>query len=290
MSRYAVLGHPVAHSKSPGIHRQFAEQTGQELSYEAIDVAPQTFAAFVRDFFASGGGGLNITLPHKEEAFALAETLAPRARLARAVNTMMLDGSGRLHGDNTDGVGLVRDIKNNLQREIAGSAVLILGAGGAARGVLPVLLEHQPGSVTLLNRTLARAQAIQSDFSQDSSQYFPEDFPQNFPPKFADEAPLQVADYESFTASTFDLIINATSMSLSGQIPPLSAQVIGADTFCYDMAYGNTDTAFVTWARSHGAAGVADGLGMLVEQAAESFYLWRGIRPETTVAIASLRR
>ncbi|MEX2469739.1 MAG: shikimate dehydrogenase [Pseudohongiellaceae bacterium] len=269
MTRYAVLGHPVAHSKSPGIHRQFAEQTGQELGYEAIDVAPEAFAAFVRDFFASGGGGLNITLPHKEEAFALAETLAPRARLARAVNTMMLDSGGRLHGDNTDGVGLVRDIENNLQREIAGSAVLILGAGGAARGALPALLDRRPGSVTLLNRTLARAQAIQDDF--------------------ADVAPLQVADFDSFSASPFDLIINATSMGLSGQMPPLPAAVIGADTFCYDMAYGATDTAFVTWARSHGAAGAADGLGMLVEQAAESFYLWRGVRPETAAVLASLR-
>ena len=268
-TRYAVVGHPVAHSKSPGIHRQFAAQTGQELTYEAIDVKPEDFSAFVRDFFDQGGGGLNITLPHKEAAFALAESLAPRAQLAHAVNTLSRDADGRLHGDNTDGIGLVRDLEVNLGRRIAGCAVLILGAGGAARGALPALLQREPGSVTLLNRTLARAQTIQQDF--------------------AGVAPLQVADYDGFSASTFDLIINATSMSLSGQMPPVPAQVIGSDTFCYDMAYGTTDTAFVTWARSHGAT-AADGLGMLVEQAAESFYLWRGVRPATAEAINSLRR
>lgn len=269
MRRYAVLGQPVAHSKSPQIHQRFARQTGKDLSYEAIEVSPQEFESFVHGFFRDGGNGLNITLPHKEAAFALADSCAPRARLARAVNTLSVNDAGHIIGDNTDGAGLVRDLEQNLGVGLAGKALLILGAGGAARGAIPALLECQPGSLTVLNRTAEKALSIQAEL--------------------AGEAPIQAAGYDDAAGGPFDVVINATSLSLSGQVPPIAPELLGAGCCCYDMMYGDRETAFMTWAKSHGAAVVADGLGMLVEQAAESFLVWEGIRPETQSVLAGLR-
>lgn len=269
MPHYAVLGKPVAHSKSPAIHRQFAEQTGVQLDYEAIEVEPEDFARFVGEFFVGGGAGLNITLPHKEAAYALAEQLSSRARLAGAVNTLYVK-DGKLCGDNTDGPGLVRDISYNHGFAIAGKAILMLGAGGAARGALAALVEESPASITLLNRTRSRAEAIAADF--------------------AGLMPILTGDFENLdSAGRYDLIINATSLSLNQELPPLVEAWLQPNACCYDMMYADTDTVFVRWAKQHGAALALDGLGMLVEQAAESFHIWRGIRPDTAPVIARLR-
>lgn len=269
MSRYAVLGKPVAHSKSPDIHRRFAQQTGEAVNYEAIEVEPENFVRFVGEFFAGGGAGLNITLPHKEAAFALAQQHSDRARLAAAANTLYLE-AGALCAENTDGPGLVRDISHNHGFSITGTAILMLGAGGAARGALAALIEQQPGSITLLNRTRSRAEAIARDF--------------------ADHAAIIPGDFDSLDKQArYDLIINATSLSLSQELPPLYSEWLNSDACCYDMMYADTDTVFVRWAKDHGATLALDGLGMLVEQAAESFRIWRGIRPDTAPVIAALR-
>ena len=269
MTRYAVLGDPVAHSKSPLIHSMFARQTGEAVEYASIRVEASEFAAFVDEFFAAGGGGLNITLPHKQAAFALCDSLSQRAEVARAVNTLLTTDAGTLHGDNTDGIGLVRDIRHNNSVPIQDQKILLLGAGGAARGALVSLIEAQPEAITVLNRTLARAQQLQKDV--------------------AELFDIEAASYENFQGRGFDLIINATSMSISGDIPPLSGHIFASDCCCYDMMYAEEDTVFVKWARQQGAALALDGLGMLVEQAAESFYLWRGVRPETEAVILELR-
>ncbi len=269
MSRYAVLGKPVAHSKSPVIHRQFAAQTGEAVDYEAIEVEPENFVRFVGEFFEGGGAGLNITLPHKEAAFALAQQHSDRARLAAAANTLYLK-EGMLCAENTDGPGLVRDISHNHGFSIAGKTILMLGAGGAARGALAALIEEQPASITLLNRTRSRAEAIARDF--------------------ADHAAITPGDYDTVDRDArYDLIINATSLSLSQELPPLHSQWLNSDACCYDMMYADIDTVFVRWAKDHGAALALDGLGMLVEQAAESFRIWRGIRPDTAPVIKALR-
>lgn len=269
MSHYAVLGKPVAHSKSPAIHRQFAAQTGEPVDYEAIEVEPEDFVRFVGEFFVGGGAGLNITLPHKEAAFALADQHSPRARLAGAVNTLYIR-DGKLCGENTDGPGLVRDISHNHGFSLAGKDILMLGAGGAARGALAALVEQAPASITLLNRTRSRAEAIAADF--------------------ADAMAIATGDFTDLdTAARYDLIINATALSLSQELPPLVADWLRPGACCYDMMYADTDTVFVRWAKQHGAVLALDGLGMLVEQAAESFHIWRGIRPDTAPVIAHLR-
>lgn len=269
MTRYAVIGDPVEHSKSPQIHSQFAAQTGEDVEYSAIRVTVEELPVFVNDFFAAGGGGLNVTVPLKEAAFRLSKLCSPRAALAKAVNTFYLDQEGNMTGDNTDGTGLLRDLLINNKYAIAGKSLLILGAGGAVRGILGSLIEQGPGAITLLNRTLSRAQQLKTEFAGI---------------KF-----LEVADYESFQGGQFDLIINGTSMSLEGQAPPLDGEVIASGGCCYDLMYGSEDTAFVSWAKTNGAALALDGIGMLVEQAAESFTLWRGIRPDTRPVIAQLK-
>jgi shikimate dehydrogenase len=265
--RYAVFGHPVAHSRSPWIHARFAALTGQSLSYEARDVPPNGFDAALAEFLAEGGRGLNITLPHKLAAFAAAERLTPRARRAGSVNTLAVQPAGLL-GDNTDGAGLLRDLQDNLGIAVATRRVLLVGAGGAARGALPVLLDAGPRAVLVANRSPGKAVALATDFAADG--------------------PVTGAGLEA-AHGPFDLVINATSASLSDDVPPLPGDVIGPATFCYDMAYGGAPTAFMRWARERGAAGVADGIGMLVEQAAESFALWRGVRPPTAQVLAELR-
>ena len=269
MTRYAVVGDPVAHSLSPRIHALFASQTGQAVEYTKQRVGADEFQNFVSTFFAEGGGGLNVTLPHKQAAFTLAERHSQRARLAQAVNTLWLAEEGHLQGDNTDGAGIVRDLANNNQVRLSGSRLLVLGAGGAARGALASLVESGPSSIGVLNRTLSRGLELKADF--------------------AGVYPITVRDYAMVEQAPADVIINATSMSLSGEIPPLDPALLGSHCCCYDMMYGPEPTAFMNWAAEHGAGKVLDGLGMLVEQAAESFFLWRGVRPETAEVIAALR-
>jgi shikimate dehydrogenase len=266
--QYGVFGHPVAHSLSPFIHGMFARETGQYLHYRPYDVTAEELGARVQQFFAGGGRGLNVTLPHKIAAVELAQELSERAAHAAAVNTLALTDNGIL-GDNTDGAGLVRDLCDNQGLVVSRRKLLILGAGGATRGVLAPLLELEPTSVVIANRTAARAAALAA--------------------AFADLGNTRGMGFEQVDAEPFDLIINATSASLTGEIPPLPAEVLGPQTVCYDLAYGRSATAFVHWARSVGCARALQGLGMLVEQAAESFLLWRGVRPDTSFVLAALR-
>jgi shikimate dehydrogenase len=261
--RYAVFGHPIAHSKSPQIHAAFARQTGQDMTYEAILAPKDGFADSVAQFIATGGRGANVTVPFKEEAFKLANRLSPRAQRAGAVNTLSFDADGIL-GDNTDGAGLVADLTRNLHCALAGKRILLLGAGGAARGVIEPLLEQQPAELVIANRTVSRAQEIAELFDRG----------------------IRAIGFDA-ADTPFDLVINATAASLAGELPPLSPAIFTADTLAYDIMYGR-DTPFISFARTHGAA-TADGLGMLIEQAAEAFYLWRGVRPDTAPVIAALR-
>lgn len=269
--RYAVVGHPIAHSRSPVIHQLFARQTGQNLSYEAIEAPPDAFETAVRGFGAAGGKGLNITVPHKGAAFDLCQTHGPEALQARAVNTLTFASDGQFHGDNTDGIGFMRDLTQNLDQPVTGRRVLILGAGGAARGIVAPLLEAEPQSLTLANRTLERAQALIEDFgSNDLLAAITFD-------KLADEPP-------------FDIVINATSIGLRGEPAPFPESCVSPDSFCYDLAYSLKDTPFVVWARGLHAMEAVQGWGMLVEQAAASFEIWRGIRPDTSPILAQMRR
>jgi len=268
VDQYGVFGHPVGHSLSPFIHGVFARDSGQQMSYRAYDVAPEEFAERVHSFFAGGGRGLNITLPHKIAAVEVAQELTGRAAHAAAVNTLALQGESIL-GDNTDGVGLVHDLCDNLGLVITQRRVLILGAGGATRGVLAPLLGLEPAILVIANRTPQRAEALAA--------------------AFADLGVTQGVGFEYVGDTPFDLIINATSASLSGDIPPIPAGAIGPETVCYDLAYGRSAMAFVRWAQQSGCARAVQGLGMLVEQAAESFRLWRGVRPETAEVLAALK-
>lgn len=269
MSRYAVIGYPVSHSKSPRIHRMFAAQTGEALEYSAIEVAPEELSNFVDDFFSQGGAGLNVTLPHKEAVFALAQSLTERAERAGAANTLFLDANGRLCGDNTDGVGLLRDLKNNHRLTLTKKNILLLGAGGAIRGIIAALATEDPASMTIANRTLARAVNLQQQFGE--------------------LLPIEISDYAALQSRDFDFIINGTSLGVHGEVPPLKPDLIGPDCCCYDLMYADRETAFVSWAKAQGAKQAIDGLGMLVEQAAESFFVWRGIRPDTSPVINQLR-
>lgn len=268
--RYAVFGNPIAHSKSPHIHRLFAAQTGQDMVYDALLVPLDSFARAVADFQAQGGRGANVTVPFKQAAWALAEECSPRAQRAGAVNTLVLRDDGSRYGDTTDGVGLVRDLCSNHGMDLTGRRVLLLGAGGAARGVLEPLLAERPQQLVIANRTVAKAQDLVRSF--------------------ADLGTLQASSFDALAGASFDVIINATAAGLQGEVAPLPAGVIMPGGCAYDMMYGDTPTDFVRWAQQHGAAQAHDGLGMLVEQAAESFYLWRGVRPETAPVIAQLRR
>lgn len=266
--RYAVFGHPIAHSKSPEIHAQFARQTGQNLTYEAILAPLDGFAGSLTGFRTAGGKGANITVPFKEQAYALCDRLTPRAELAGAVNTVLFRDDAII-GDNTDGAGLVRDLMHNHQFALAHKRILLLGAGGAARGVIGPILEQTPASLTIANRTASRAHALAAHFSQPSL------------------PPLTGCDLEAIEAP-FDLIINATAASLGGERPPVSSRIFQPASLAYDMMYGPSLTPFLQWAQQQGAA-TADGLGMLVEQAAEAFYFWRGVRPLTAPVMAQLR-
>lgn len=267
--RYAVFGNPIAHSKSPAIHAAFAAQTGQDLVYEARLAPLGGFAGAIADFVAAGGRGANVTVPFKEEAFRLVNRLSERAERAGAVNTLVVTPDGLL-GDNTDGAGLVRDIVENIQYNLAGKRVLLLGAGGASRGVISPLMAAGVLSLTIANRTADKALALARSFG--------------------DLGDVKAFTYEALAKQHFDLVINATSASLSGERLPLPVSVFGATCLAYDMMYGKGETPFLAQAREQGAGRCADGLGMLVEQAAEAFFVWRRVRPSTAGVLADLRR
>jgi len=267
--QYVVFGNPIGHSKSPLIHRLFAEQTGQALEYTTSLAPLDDFTAFAQTFFQHGRGA-NVTVPFKEQAYRLADTLTERAQRAGAVNTLIRQADGSLRGDNTDGAGLVRDLTVNHGVTLKGKRILVLGAGGAVRGALEPLLAEQPEVIVIANRTVEKAEQLAKEFS-DLGPVFPSGF--------------------DWLEEPVDLIINATSASLAGQLPPISPSLIQpGETFCYDMMYSNEPTAFCRWATEHQAGQSVDGLGMLVEQAAEAFYQWRGVRPESAPVLAELRR
>ncbi|WP_263143672.1 shikimate dehydrogenase [Pseudomonas sp. RIT-PI-AD] len=269
MDRYGVFGNPIGHSKSPLIQRRFAEQTGEALAYEALLAPLEDFAGFARAFFAEGRGA-NVTVPFKEEAYRLADVLSERAERAGAVNTLKKLADGRLYGDNTDGAGLVRDLTGNAGFALGGTRILLLGAGGAVRGVLEPLLGEGPATLTLANRTAHKAEHLAE--------------------RFADLGRVSGSGFEALEGP-FDLIVNGTSASLAGERPPIDPALIRrGHTLCYDMMYASEPTAFCRWALEQGAARALDGLGMLVEQAAEAFFVWRGVRPRTAPVLAEMRR
>jgi shikimate dehydrogenase len=263
------MGNPVAHSKSPRIHSLFARQTAQQLQYEAIRVESGNLAAAIDGFLSAGGKGLNITVPLKEEAWALAQSRSGRAERAGAVNTLVLDQSGNHFADNTDGAGLVRDLLHNHGCTLQQKRLLLVGAGGAARGVIEPLLLEQPSLLVIANRTAEKAVELAR--------------------LFCDFGHTEGCGLDDVAGQSFDLIINATAASLAGQVPALPNSVVTTDSWCYDMMYADKPTAFMDWARQRGAARCLDGLGMLVEQAAESFYLWRNVRPDTRPVMQALR-
>ena len=265
---YAVVGNPIAHSKSPLIHRLFAQQTGQRLHYHAVLVPPGQFAAALDRFQGLGGKGLNITLPFKEEAWAAATSRSARAERCGSVNTLWFDNAGRRCGETTDGLGLMRDLAR-LGMEVRGQRVLILGAGGAVRGVLADVLALAPSRLVIANRTISRATELLRQLAAGDG--------------------TQACGYAALAGTKFDLIINGTSMVLYGELPPLPAGILAPGGACYDMVYGDAPTVFCRWARDQHAALISDGLGMLVQQAAESFLIWRGVRPETAAVMAQLR-
>ena len=267
---YAVMGNPVAHSKSPRIHSLFATQTGQDIDYSAICVEPGGLPRAVDEFQSQGGRGLNITVPFKEEAWALATTHSSRAACAEAVNTLVLDSSGDRFGDNTDGAGLVRDLSGNHGCGLGGKRLLLVGAGGAARGVIEPLLNEEPALLVIANRTSGKA----VDLAR----------------RFCRLGHIEGCGLDDLEGQSFEVIINATAAGLTGHLPALPDSVVSVNTWCYDMMYGDEPTVFVRWAQQRNAARAMDGLGMLVEQAAESFFLWRHVRPYTAPVIAVLRR
>lgn len=270
--RYAVVGNPIAHSKSPSIHAQFAAATGEPVEYDRLLAPLDGFVEHVQAFRAAGGRGLNVTVPFKLEAHALAHRLSPRAAAAGAVNTLRFDEDG-IFGDNTDGFGLVRDIEVNLGVPLKGARVLLLGAGGAARGVVLPMLERNPLEITIVNRTAHKAHALIEQF---------EDAAREFGCRINGGGPQAV------DAKPYDVIINATAGSLDAALPECDARAFGAGSLAYDMMYGAEPTVFMRHAESLGAR-AADGLGMLVEQAAESFFVWRGVRPDGAPVLADLR-
>ncbi len=268
--RYAVFGNPIGHSKSPLIHTQFARQTQQDMQYEAIEPALDEFTAMAKTFFAEGGKGANVTAPFKGDAFAMADRLTPRARRAGAVNTLKLLDDGILLGDNTDGAGLVSDLQ--LHTELEDKRILLLGAGGAARGVIEPLLACNPAQLVIANRTGSKAEDLVVKFAD-----------------LATDDQLIGGDLDQ-PEGRFDIIINSTSASLDGKMLDISPDLVAPGCISYDMTYGVPNSVFSAWAREHGAVRTLDGLGMLVGQAAESFTVWRGLRPGARQVLAELRR
>jgi len=267
--QYAVMGNPIAHSKSPRIHAAFASETHQDIHYDKLLVEQGQLAEAIANFRTQGGKGLNITVPFKNDAFDLADNLTERAQLAGAVNTLVLNNDGTLHADNTDGIGLVRDLTINHQFDLKGARILLLGAGGAVQGVLLPLLQQQPSEIVIANRTVSKAEALCEKFSAYGN--------------------LSASGFEDLNGQSFDGIINGTAASLQGEVPPLPDNILNEGAWCYDMMYSNEPTAFVQWGEKQGATQSVDGLGMLVEQAAESFALWRDVKPNTSTVIQLLR-
>ena len=268
IEHYAVFGSPIKHSKSPRIHKLFAEQTQQALVYDAQEVPAEQFQSAVSDFFEQGGKGLNCTLPLKELAWSFADIKTERAELSKAVNTLALQADGSILGDNTDGVGLLTDLINNHQVKLSNTHVLILGAGGASRGIILPILEQNVASLVIANRTIDKAINLANEFTHKGT--------------------ITGCGFDDLANQQFDLIINATSSSLSNDLPPLPENILRKNGVCYDLAYGNEPTTFVKWGKKNQASKSLDGLGMLVEQAAEAFFIWRGVRPNTKDVIALL--
>ena len=261
IDRYGIVGYPVSHSRSPVIHRLFALQTKQEIQYELLQVAPEKLEQAVRQFQRTGGKGLNITVPHKQAVGRICDQLSERASAVGAVNTLAFQDN-EIFGDNTDGIGLLRDLAVNLGINLEGANILILGAGGATRGITGPLLEMLPSSLVIANRSLDKAEALVEHFE--------------------DQGPVSACGFDDIpVAEPYDLVINATSAGVHGKAPPYPGTAISRDTICYDLSYGLKPTPFSVWAREQGAAQSLMGWGMLVEQAAEAFHLWRGIRPDT---------
>lgn len=267
--RYAVFGNPIAHSLSPQMHTAFAEQTQQAMTYEAQCIDPHKFDQAVDDFFRSGGKGLNITVPFKENAYQLAERISDRARVAKAVNTLYMDGTA-LMGDNTDGAGFLFDVQTRYQQNLADRSLLILGAGGAARGVLQPIIDQTPSQVFIANRTSAKAHVLAQAFNHGC-------------------ANVNACGLNELPKQAFDVIINASSASLSGECLHLNSSLIHNNTFCYDMMYSHDLTPFLLWAKQSGCQAYGDGLGMLVGQGAEAFWVWRGVRPDCDSVIEKLK-
>ena len=268
IDHYGVMGYPVSHSRSPVIHRLFALQTNQHIQYELFQVAPDKLETAVRQFQRTGGKGLNITVPHKSEIARLCDQLSEPASTAGAVNTLSFR-EGEIHGDNTDGIGLLRDLAINHGITLEGASILILGAGGATRGIVGPLLEMQPSSLRIANRTIDKAEALAEHFSH--------------------SGPVSACRFNMVPVTEdYDLIINATSAGVRGETPPYPEAALSERTFCYDLSYGLKPTPFSVWAREHGAARSVMGWGMLVEQAAESFHIWRGVRPDTAPVLKQM--
>jgi shikimate dehydrogenase len=268
--RYGLVGHPVEHSRSPFIHTLFARQTGQHITYELIDVSPAGLETAVRGFGAAGGRGLNVTVPHKAAAFALCGEVTHAARVAGAINTITIDGN-RLRGDNTDGVGFIRDVTVNQGFDLAGRSVILFGAGGAARGIVGPLLAEKPAKLVIANRSRQRAAELVAHFGN--------------PPE------IEIVEFDKLASQpAFDLLVNASSAGLKGEATPFPGSLVNAESFCYDMVYSRNDTPFVTWAHDHGAGHAVQGWGMLLEQAAESFRIWRGVMPVTAPILKQLLR
>ncbi len=268
-NHYAVFGCPVKHSQSPRIHTLFAAQTGIKLDYQAIEVSPDRFTESVTAFLQDSGKGLNITVPFKEAAYAMCTNLTKRAQFAASVNTLWLDGQSNICGDTTDGEGLIRDLTVNNQINIANQSVLILGAGGAVRAIIGPLCAQKPKHIAIANRTVSRARQLAK--------------------KVSDKISIMACSYDDLDDS-FDLIINGTALSLAGALPPLAKVRLNKQACCYDLMYGAQPTCFMTWAQTQGATTILDGLGMLVEQAAASFFIWHGQMPDPTPVIAALRK
>ena len=277
MDHYCVLGNPVAHSKSPAIHARFAELTGQAMDYSKLLAPLDGFTATLRHWIASGGGGCNVTVPFKFEAFSLAGTATERATLAQAANTLKFGDGGQIAADNTDGIGLVKDIQVNAGVKLAGRDILLLGAGGAAAGVLGPLLAAGPRRLVLTNRTHAKAVALVARHASHPSLR-----------DLLQKTELLAQEQHGLEAN-FDVIINATSSSLGGGAAPVDPRVLKPGALAYDMMYGASAKAFADWATAHGAV-PRDGLGMLVEQAAESFAFWRGVRPPSAQVLQEMRK
>lgn len=271
---YAVVGNPIEHSKSPRIHRMFAEQAGADVAYVRLLAPKDAFDAVARSFFAGGGNGLNVTVPFKEDAFRFADETTERAREAGAVNTLMRRSDGTVLGENTDGVGLVRDLTVNLGVPLRGQRILIAGAGGAVRGVVPEFVTHHPAELVLANRTVQRARAIIDGVAGKAGEV---------------GCALEACGLHEIPDRPFDLIINATAAGLDGDLPPIPATAVAQASICYDLLYAEEPTGFMVWAGERGARRVSDGLGMLVEQAAASYTLWQGFEPRTEPVIQALR-